>query len=42
MIKEGEYFTIYLRRISDNKIIEDPIKDTAGGVVWASMINLFL
>ena len=24
-----------MRRISDNKIIEDPIKDTAGGVVWA-------
>ncbi len=33
--KGGEYFTIYLRRISDNKIIEDPIMDTAGGVVWA-------
>ena len=33
--KGGEYFTIYLRRISDNKIIEDPIKDTAGGIVWA-------
>ena len=33
--KGGEYFTIYLRRISDNKIIEDPIKDTAGGVVLA-------
>ena len=33
--KGGEYFTIYLRRISDNKIIEEPIKDTAGGIVWA-------
>ena len=33
--KGGEYFTIFLRRISDNKIIEEPIKDTAGGIVWA-------
>ncbi len=33
--KGGEYFTIYLRRIADNKIIEDPIKDTAGGILWA-------
>ena len=24
-----------LRRISDNKIIEEPIKDTAGGIGWA-------
>ncbi len=33
--KGGEFFTIFLRRISDNKIIEDPIMDTAGGIVWA-------
>ncbi len=33
--KGGEYFTIFLRRIKDNKIIEDPIENTAGGIVWA-------
>jgi len=33
--KGGEYFTIFLRKIADNKIIEEPIKDTAGGIVWA-------
>ena len=33
--KGGEYFTIFLRRISDNKIIEKPISNTAGGIVWA-------
>ena len=33
--KGGEYFTIFLRKISDNKIIEEPIKDTAGGIVWS-------
>tara|TARA_Y100001970_G_scaffold166037_1_gene203036 strand:+ start:10 stop:2079 length:2070 start_codon:yes stop_codon:yes gene_type:complete len=32
--KGGEYFTIFIRRISDNKIIEK-IDSTAGGVVWA-------
>ena len=32
--KGGEFFTIYIRRISDNKII-DQIEDTAGGIVWA-------
>jgi len=32
--KGGEYFTIFVRRISDHKIIET-IKETAGGVVWA-------
>jgi len=33
--KGSEYFTIYIRRISDNKIIEEPIVDTAGGIVWS-------
>ena len=33
--KGGEYFTIFLRRISDNKLLEEPIKDTAGGIVWS-------
>ena len=32
--KGGEYFTIFLRKISDNKIIEK-IEETAGGIVWA-------
>tara|TARA_Y100000590_G_scaffold294747_1_gene332139 strand:- start:2404 stop:4470 length:2067 start_codon:yes stop_codon:yes gene_type:complete len=32
--KGGEYFTIFVRRISDHKIIEK-IEETAGGVVWA-------
>ena len=32
--KGGEYFDIFIRRISDNKIIEK-IDSTAGGVVWA-------
>ena len=33
--KGSEYFTIYIRRISDNKIIEEPIPDTAGGITWS-------
>ncbi len=33
--KGSEYFTIYVRNIADNKIIEDPIPDTAGGVTWS-------
>ncbi len=33
--KGGEYFTIFLRKINDNTIIEKPIQDTAGGIVWA-------
>ncbi len=32
--KGGEYFTIFVRRISDNKIIEK-IEKTAGGILWA-------
>ena len=32
--KGSEYFTIFVRRISDNKIIEEPIADTAGGITW--------
>ncbi len=32
--KGGEYFTIFIRRISDNKILEK-IEETAGGVLWA-------
>ena len=33
--KGSEYFTIFVRRISDNKIIEETISDTAGGVTWS-------
>jgi len=33
--KGSEYFTIYVRNIADNKIIEDPIPDTAGGITWS-------
>jgi len=32
--KGGEYFTIFVRRIADNKVI-DKIDETAGGVIWA-------
>jgi oligopeptidase B len=33
--KGSEYFTIFVRRISDNKIIEETIPDTAGGITWS-------
>ena len=33
--KGSEYYTIYLRNIEDNKIIEKPIKETSGGITWA-------
>jgi oligopeptidase B len=33
--KGSEYFTIYIRRISDKKTIEEPIIETAGGITWA-------
>jgi len=33
--KGSEYFTIFVRRISDNKIIEEAIPDTAGGITWS-------
>ncbi|MDC6482466.1 S9 family peptidase [Pelagibacteraceae bacterium] len=33
--KGSEYFTIFIRRISDNKIIEEPIPDTSGGITWS-------
>tara|TARA_B100000945_G_scaffold201549_1_gene162085 strand:+ start:1045 stop:3111 length:2067 start_codon:yes stop_codon:yes gene_type:complete len=32
--KGGEYYTIYIRRIADKKIVEK-IEDTAGGVLWS-------
>ena len=33
--KGSEYFTIFVRHIADNKIIEEPIPDTAGGITWS-------
>ena len=33
--KGSEYFTIFVRNIADNKIIEEPIPDTAGGITWS-------
>ena len=33
--KGSEYFTIYVRQISDKKITEEPIHETAGGITWA-------
>ncbi len=33
--KGSEYFTIYVRRISDKKIIDGPIVDTSGSITWS-------
>ncbi len=33
--KGSEYFSIFIRRISDNKIIEEEIKDTSGSITWS-------
>jgi len=33
--KGSEYFTIFIRRIFDKKIIEEPITDTAGSITWS-------
>ena len=33
--KGSEYFTIYIRNISDKKIVEEPITETAGSITWA-------
>ena len=33
--KGSEYFTIYIRRMSDKKIIEQPILDTSGTITWS-------
>ena len=40
--KGSEYYTIYLRNIEDNKIIEKPIKETSGELHGLMMINPFL
>ena len=33
--KGSEYFTIYVRRISDKKIVDGPIVDTSGSITWS-------
>ena len=33
--KGSEYFTIFVRNIINNKIIEEPILETSGGITWA-------
>ena len=33
--KGSEYFTIFVRKISDKKIIEEPILETSGSITWA-------
>ncbi len=33
--KGSEYFTIFVRRIGDGEIVEEPIYETAGGITWA-------
>ena len=34
-LRGSEYYTIYARRISDQKIIEEEIKDTSGDISWS-------
>ncbi len=34
-LKGSEYFSIFIRRISDNKIIDEEIKDTSGNITWS-------
>ena len=33
--KGSEYFSIFIRVISDNKIIDEEIKDTSGSITWS-------
>ena len=34
-LKGSEYFTIYVRRISDNKIVSEEINETSGSITWS-------
>ena len=34
-LKGSEYFTIYVRKISDNKIVTDEISETSGSIIWS-------
>tara|TARA_B100000029_G_scaffold51278_1_gene46633 strand:- start:971 stop:3052 length:2082 start_codon:yes stop_codon:yes gene_type:complete len=34
-LKGSEYFTIFIRKISDNKIISEKIEETSGSITWS-------
>jgi len=34
-LKGSEYFTIFIRKISDNKIVSEEITETSGGITWS-------
>ena len=34
-LKGSEYFTIYVRKISDGKIVSEEINDTSGSITWS-------
>ena len=34
-LKGSEYFTIYVRRIADNKIVSEEINETSGNIIWS-------
>ena len=34
-LKGSEYFSIYIRRILDNKIVSEEIKETSGSITWS-------
>ena len=40
-LKGSEYFTIYVRKILDNKIVSEEIKETSGSITW-SMDDKFI
>jgi len=35
-LKGSEYFTIYVRKILDNKIVSEEIKETSGSITWST------
>ena len=41
-VKGSEYYTIYVRNISDGKIIGEPIFETSGGITWSYDDKSFL
>ena len=38
-LKGSEYFTIYIRRILDNKIVSEEIKETSGSITWSARLG---
>ena len=34
-LRGSEYFNIFIRKISDNKIVSEEIKETSGGITWS-------